>query len=262
MSAPDFRLDGRTAFISGAAGHLGKAMAEALGSAGAHLLLNGRNAERLEKFAADLRGKGMRADCAAFDVTDFARVRTYFSALPRLDILVSNAITMSPKPMAELSPADFEETYRSSVVASFEMIRAARSALASAARASGDASVINISSMYGVVSPDARIYASRDQASPAHYGAAKAALLQLTRHLAAELGPERIRVNALVPGPFPQPSVRTRDPQFAERLAGRTMLGRTGEPAEIAGPVLFLASRASSFMTGASLAIDGGWTAW
>src|SRR5271165_3649849 len=98
--------------------------------------------------------------------------------------------------------------------------------------------------MYGAVAPDKRIYSRPEQASPFHYGPAKAALLQLTRHLAAELGPEKIRVNALVPGPFPRPQVAADDPAFAERLAARTMLGRLGEADEIAAPLLFLASKA------------------
>ncbi len=112
--------------------------------------------------------------------------------------------------------------------------------------------------MYGLVSPDARLYAEPGHQSPFHYGPAKAALLQLTRHLAAELGPSRIRVNALVPGPFPV----SIDPVVGARLAARTMLGRLGQPREIGGPLLFLASPASSFMTGSALTVDGGWTAW
>ncbi|MEO8895881.1 MAG: SDR family oxidoreductase, partial [Rhizomicrobium sp.] len=103
-----------------------------------------------------------------------------------------------------------------------------------------------------------RLYAARDGQSPFHYGPAKAALLQLTRHLAAELGSHGIRVNTLVPGAFP---ARV-DPELGDRLASRTMLGRLGTAAEIAGPLLFLASPASSYMTGAALNIDGGWTAW
>src|SRR5262249_5399163 len=151
---------------------------------------------------------------------------------------------------------------RSAVTAAFEAVRAAKPALVAAAREAGDASVINIASMYGTVAPDARLYAERGQQSPFHYGPAKAALLQLTRHLASELGAERIRVNALVPGLSPRAEVKTGAPACAEGLPARPMLGRRGEPADIAGPLLFLASRASSFVTGAEIAVDGGWTAW
>jgi NAD(P)-dependent dehydrogenase (short-subunit alcohol dehydrogenase family) len=257
-----FRLDGRTAFVSGAAGHLGSAMARALCAAGAHVILNGRGEARLAALRDRLRVQGWSAEHAAFDIADFARVRDFFSGLPRLDVLVNNAVTMTPRTFEALDAADFALTYASGVTSAFESVRAARPALARAAEAAGDASVVNISSMYGSVSPDRRIYAEPGQASPFHYGPAKAALLQLTRHLAAELGPERIRVNALTPGPFPRDEVAASDPAFAGRLAARTMLGRTGNPEEMSGPLLFLASRASSYVTGAVVAVDGGWTAW
>jgi NAD(P)-dependent dehydrogenase (short-subunit alcohol dehydrogenase family) len=257
-----FRLDGRTAFVSGAAGHLGSVMARALCEAGAHVILNGRSDSALKDLEGELKADGHSVCRTAFSVSDFGAVQGFFRGLDRLDILVNNAISMTPAPMDALTPEAFDETYRSSVTAAFESVRSARPALTAAAAATGDASVINISSMYGAVSPDARLYTRPEQASPLHYGPAKAALLQLTRHLAAELGPGGIRVNALVPGPFPKPEVGAKDPAFAARLGARTMLGRTGEASEIAGPLLFLASPAASFVTGATLAVDGGWTAW
>jgi NAD(P)-dependent dehydrogenase (short-subunit alcohol dehydrogenase family) len=262
MIADLFRLDGAVAFVSGAAGHLGRPMVRALGEAGAHVILNGRQMPRLEAFAAELAHDGLSAECAAFDMADTSACRAFFSSRPRLDVLVNNAIAMTPKPFAALEPDDFAATYMSGVAAPFEAVRAALPALRNAVAAAGEARIVNIASMYAAVSPDKRIYAKPEQSSPFHYGPAKAALLQLTRHLAAELAGEKIRVNALVPGPFPRPQVSDDDPAFAARLAGKTMLGRFGAAEEIAGPLLFLATRASSYVTGAALAVDGGWTAW
>ena len=262
MTSKLFDLHGRIAFVSGAAGHLGKPMIRALCEAGAHVILNGRGEARLKDFESELKGQGFSAECAAFDIADFGRAGAFMASRPRLDILVNNAVSMTPAPFASLTPEAFDQTYRSSVTAAFELTRAALPALRAAVAATGDASIVNIASMYGNVAPDSRIYAKPEQSSPLHYGPAKAALLQLTRHLAAELGPEKIRVNALVPGPFPQAVVAEKDPAFAARLAAKAMLGRTGAAAEIEGPLLFLASPASSYVTGSALAVDGGWTAW
>jgi NAD(P)-dependent dehydrogenase (short-subunit alcohol dehydrogenase family) len=254
-----FRLDGKIAFISAARGHLGQAMCRALGQAGAHVIANGRDAAALADFTAGLRAEGISAEPAAFDVLDLPALRGFFAAATRLDILVNNAVAMQVKSFEALAPEDFARTYQSSVTAAFESCRAALPALERAVAASGDAAVVNIASMYGVVSPQARLYADPSGQSPFHYGPAKAGLLQLTRHLAAEFGPRHIRVNALAPGPFP---AAVADPAFARRLADRTMLGRLGRAAEIGGPLLFLASPAASYVTGATIAVDGGWTAW
>lgn len=233
-------------------------MSLALGEAGAHLIVNGRDRAKLDGFVQLLSERGLSAEPAAFDITDIDAVRAFFRQQQRLDILVNNAVSMQVKAFAALEPADFAATYASQVTASFEAVRAARPALERAAAERGEASVVNIASMYGMVAPDGRLYDQREGQSPFHYGPAKAALLQLTRHLAAELGPARIRVNALVPGPFPAAP----EGPVGQRLAARTMLGRLGRAEEIAGPLLFLAAPASSFITGSALTVDGGWTAW
>lgn len=260
MARDSFRLDGKTAFVSGSRGHLGQAMTRALAHAGAHVLINGRDAAALDVFAHELKSQGLSVEPVPFDAHDVDRIRGFFGGLKRLDVLVNNIGFMQAKSFGELRPADFAATYAATVTTAFESVRAALAALKQAVAASGDASVINVSSMYSRVSPDARLYDTPGQQSPFHYGPAKAALEQLTRHLAAELGPQGIRVNALVPGAFPQPGKMP--PGLEGRLAARTMLGRIGRPEEIGEPLLFLAAPASSFMTGACLAVDGGWTAW
>jgi len=253
-----FRLDGRTAFISAARGHLGRAMTRALAGAGAHVIINGRDDAALADYERELQALGFSVQRAAFDACDSAALRDFFAGLSRLDILVNNAVAMTVKPFADLTPEDFARTYASSVTSAFEAVRAALPALKQGVAACGEASVINIASMYGMVAPDARLYDAPEGQSPFHYGPAKAGLVQLSRHLAAELGPLKIRVNALVPGPFPNRPENA----LAARLASRTMLGRLGMASEIAGPLLFLAAPASSFITGSALTVDGGWTAW
>lgn len=233
-------------------------MVQALGAAGAHVIVNGRDDSTLAEFEAQLKEQKISVSRAAFDVADMGAVRAFFGSTKRLDILVNNAVAMQVKSFASLNTEDFAATYASSVTAAFEAVRAALPALKAGVAAAGDASIINIASMYGAVSPDRRLYDDPAQQSPFHYGPAKAGLLQLTRHLAGELGADNIRVNALVPGPFPAHAA----PDFGRRLASRTMLGRLGKADEIAGPLLFLASPASSFVTGAALNVDGGWTAW
>lgn len=254
-----FRLDGKTAFVSAARGHLGQAMTRALADAGAHVIVNGRDGAALGAYARGLRAEGLSVEEAAFDVLDIAALTGFLAARPRLDILVNNAVAMQVKPFDALAAADFARTYESAVTVAFEAARAALPALKAAVAGAGDASIINIASVYGSVAPDAGIYADAAQQSPFHYGPAKAGLIQLTRHLAAAFGPLGVRVNALAPGPFP---AAADDAGFAARLAGKTMLGRLGRAGEIGGPLLFLAAPASSYVTGTTLAVDGGWTAW
>ena len=131
-----------------------------------------------------------------------------------------------------------------------------------AAQACGDASIINISSMYGSVSPRIEIYEQPEAANPPYYGAVKAAVNQYSRYAAVEFGHLGIRVNALAFGPFPAPKVLKENPAFVKKLSQNVPLGRVGYSQEVVGPILFLASPASAYVNGAVIPVDGGWTAW
>lgn len=262
-----FLLDGRVAFLSGAAGRLGEEMAWALAGAGAHVVLNGRRQDALESLAANLISKGNQVSIACFDVADENAARTHFDRITeeygRLDVLVNNASSGRPGTIDSASAEDFHHAYRVNVVAAFQLLKLSLPLLrVSGKSTAGGASVVNISSMYGSVSPDPSIYGTSGANSPPYYGPAKAALLQLTRYAACHLASDRIRVNSISPGPFPASEFLGRDPGFGERLSAKVPMTRVGNPHEVQGPLLFLASDASSYVTGANLALDGGWTAW
>jgi len=260
---PLFDLTDRVVLLTGATGHLGQGMARGLCAAGATVILNGRSPEKLTAQAATLAGAGGPVETAAFDVTDEAARRRALAEIARthgrLDVLVNNAYA----PPGTAGPDAFRAAYEIGVVGAWALIQDSLELLErAAARNPGGASVINIASMYGVVSPDFAIYSGTTKPNPPYYGPAKAGLLQMTRYLACELGPRRIRVNAISPGPFPAEATQRSDPEFIRRLGTKNPLGRIGQPAELAGPVVFLASDAASYVTGANLCVDGGWTAW
>ncbi len=270
-SSPDvllqFRLDGRVAFLTGATGHLGQAMARALAGAGAHLVLNARRQDALAALAAELVKAGNQVSIACFDITDENSAKTEMERVAekhgRLDVLVNNASSGRPGTIASATVDDFQQVYRVNVIASFHLLQLALPLLKeSGKRTAGGASVINITSMYGSVSPDPSIYESSGANNPPYYGSAKAGLIQLTRYAACHLAADRIRVNCISPGPFPAAKFLQRDPGFGDRLSAKVPLRRTGSPHELQGPLLFLASDASSYVTGANLPVDGGWTAW
>ena len=257
-----FRLEGCTALVTGAAGHLGSAMVSALAEAGAALYLNGRSPGPLEAQRDRLRAEGCQAEILLFDVMDRAKRTDALARIARLDVLVNNAYSGRAGTIAMATPDDFAKAFESGVTAAFEFTRESLPALKEAVRAKGGASVINIASMYGHVSPDPRLYGESGLNSAPWYGAAKGGLIQLTRYMACHLAPERIRVNAIAPGPFPRTEINAEKSDFIQRLEQKVPMGRIGTPEEIAGPLLFLASDASSYITGINLPVDGGWTAW
>lgn len=257
-------MAGRNALLTGASGHLGREMARALGQAGATIWLNARSGEKIGALVTDLRNEGLSAQPAVFDVLDADAITDFFVSFGEhpLDVLVNNAYAGDGGTIETSGGDAYAHAYGMAVGAAEALLRCALPALRRAVASSGDASVINVASMYALVSPDLRVYATPQGSNPPFYGAAKAALLQWTRYAACEFGPEGIRVNAVSPGPFPADAVHQSDPAFVQRLAQKVPLGRTGRAVEIGGPVLFLASPAATFVNGANLVVDGGWTCW
>ncbi|MBS0286823.1 MAG: SDR family oxidoreductase [Proteobacteria bacterium] len=261
-----FNLHGKVALVTGAGGYLGSQMAVFLGVAGAHVILNGRHSESLQKVQQQLSAQNIESTLLCFDITDEEAVtenlKTIGNHFTCLDILVNNAHSGRACAYQDAQREDFFRDFNVDVVATFELIKKSVPLLKKAVSLRQDASVINIASMYGMVSPDPSIYGDSKMNNPPHYGVAKAGLIQLTKYMACHLAQDKIRVNAISPGPFPAEEVINKLPEFKEKLIQKVPLARIGKPHELLGPLLLLASSASSFMTGVNIPVDGGWTAW
>lgn len=260
-----FDLTGKIALVTGGAGHLGFPMSEALAQSGAHVLINSRCAKKASQAAEKLCVQGYKASPVAFDITNESEME--HTILPILDkfgelsILVNNAYSGDSKKIEEINKLDFARSYNVAVSSAFNLFQICLPYLRKASKQQY-ASVINIASMYGVVSPDHRIYAESGMDNPVYYGAAKASLLQITKILACRYAKENIRINAISPGPFPPDEVTSKSKSFFESLCEKVPMDRIGEKNEMKGPLLFLASNASSYVTGTNLIVDGGWCAW
>ncbi|NLX13111.1 MAG: glucose 1-dehydrogenase [Phycisphaerales bacterium] len=250
----EFSLDGRFALVTGGSKGLGYVMAEALARAGAEVAVTSRQESSI-KTAADrlTRATGRRIVPLAADVTRRSDVEVMtektLEAFGRLDILVNNAGINIRKPTVEQSEEEFREILDTNLLGAFRVARAVGRHLVR--QKSGV--VINVASMIGLVGLAGR----------PGYTSSKGGLIQLTRTMALEWAPLGIRVNALCPGPFAT-EINTpvlNDPEASQSFVQRIPLGRWGKPAELGPAAVFLASDASSFMTGATLVIDGGWTA-
>jgi len=249
-----FRLDSRVALITGGAGGLGLVFARALAGAGADIALLGRRGEAAQAAADAVAHEfSHRALGVAADVTNQEQVRAAFdrvrAELGRIDILINSAGVNIRRPSVDFSLDDWRKVIDINLTGSFICAQAAAPAMIE----NGWGRVINISSMLGMVGLGER---------PA-YTAAKGGVIQLTRTMALEWAQHKVTVNALAPGPFGTEMNRPlmENPVAYRAFADKVPLNRWGETEELAGPIVFLASEASSFMTGAVLTVDGGWTA-
>lgn len=254
-------LRGKTAFVTGGAGHLGTAMCATLAELGANVVIGSRHTGRSETLASDLaKSYGIKASGMAVDITDPASVEAAMTTIGAeyggLDVLVNNAWSGKKNTFESISIDDWKYDIDVCLNGVFYTVKKALPYLKKSRGV-----VVNVASMYGHVAPDYKMYAGTDHANPPSYGAAKAGVIQLTKYLASFLSPDGIRVNAISPGPFPFGDI-VHNESFMGALADKTMLNRIGHPEELKGVIALLCSDASNYMTGQNICIDGGWTSW
>jgi NAD(P)-dependent dehydrogenase (short-subunit alcohol dehydrogenase family) len=247
---PSFRLDGKRALVTGGGRGIGLAAASALAQAGAHVTLAARTQAQIEAAAQAIRARGDKAAALELDVTDLDAVHRAIAAAEPFDVLVNNAGTNRPAPFVDVKIEDFDAIFALNVRAAFFMAQAVARLLIEARR---PGSIINISSQMGHVGAARRTV----------YCATKHAMEGFTKSMAIELAPHNIRVNSLGPTFLETPMTRPffEDKTFREEVLSKIKLGRLGQLDELTGAIVFLASDASSLMTGAALVLDGGWTA-
>lgn len=254
-----FSLKGKTAIVTGGCGHLGRAMVAALADAGASVWVAGTNHDKfLRVFGSDTTLRFVK-----IDIMDSTSIREAFTAVAaeagQIDVLINNAAQYAGigKKSEDLSDDDWVRCIEGIAGSTYKCIREVLPFM----KAGG--SIVNIASMYGIVSPYLAVYEPPCEASliPVNYSAGKASVIQMTRYFGTYLIDRKIRVNSISPGPFPSPKVQE-NKVFADRLREKNPSHRLGDPEDLKGAVLFLASDASKYVVGQNIQVDGGWTIW
>lgn len=248
-----FDLTGRTALITGASLGIGRALASGLAQAGARIVMNARNVERLEEAAESLRGEGAQVDTLAFDVTDSDAVHQavdgYEAEHGAIDILINNAGMQHRTPLEDFPPEMFEKLMLTNVTSAFYVGQSVARHMISR----GQGKIINIASVQALL--------ARPGIAP--YTATKGAVANLTKGMATDWAKHGLNCNAIAPGYFDTPlnAALVADPEFSAWLEKRTPAGRWGQVEELVGAAVFLSSGAASFVNGHVLYVDGGITA-
>lgn len=260
MKSSLFDLKGRVIVVSGGYGYLGRAICRGLLGHNANVVVGGRDRQKFERAFSQELSAGDNISFVDFDISQSHSIESAFQEVVDrfgdLHVVVNNAFYSKGQLPEELS----DDLWSLGVDGTLNSVyRSIRASIPHLRKTKGK--IVNVASMYGLVSPDFSIYDDyQEYLNPPHYGASKAGILQLTRYFAGYLGKDGICVNAVTPGPFPSDEVQGNE-GFIELLKKRTMLGRIGSPADLAGAFVYLSSSASDFLTGQNIIIDGGWTA-
>ena len=259
-----FRLDGKTAIVTGGAGHFGKPISMALAEAGAQVIIASRDQAKCKAYATVLQEKNLKAEGIFLDLANEGSIDDFtkkiYHMYGRIDILVNNAVSRKGmKDLEELSKADIEG---SQLINNTGLMLVTKSVIMFM-RKQGAGNIINISSIQGAVGPNFPVYGNTGMTSSVNYTYDKWGMVGFTKWLANYYGRFNIRANCISPGGY-GPGIREDKlrGEFVENYKRLTPLGRFAEHDDIKGPVIFLASEASAYITGHNLLVDGGWTNW
>jgi gluconate 5-dehydrogenase len=254
-----FDIKNKTVLITGGYGYLGSGISKALIDLDALVIVLGRDEEKGHKLSNEVSYKE-NIFFYKCDVSDYNNIKSVFEKIKKeqdtIDILINNASYGSSKKFEEFEEEEWKNGIDGTINNYFRVTKSFLPLLKKPG-----AKIINIASMYGMVSPDPKIYGNSGFDNPANYGAGKAAIIQFTKYLAVHLAKDGINVNCISPGPFPSKKVQE-NKKFIEQLNSKVPLNRIGQPNELIGAVLLLASDASSYINGHNLVVDGGWTIW
>lgn len=257
-----FDLSNHVAIVTGGSGYLGTSISEGLAEAGANVFVTSRDIDKAEKTASIIRNKVQSTvEGKSLDLGDQKSIKNCFAEIVEkeghIDILINNASTLPTGNLYDISNEEWVAGIEGTINGVFRCTKEIIPIL----EKSQNPSIINISSIYGEVSPDPSIYEDSGYNNPPQYGSGKAAIIQFTRYAACHLAKKGIRVNSISPGSFLKPEVQ-KNQNFVNNLKKKIPLGRIGDPDELKGAVVFLASKSSSYITGENIHVDGGWTAW
>lgn len=258
-----FSLENKVAIVTGAYGHLGTAISNALAAFGAKVILIGRDEQKLKDFVKENKEFKDKFEYFVCDVThedEFKEiVKKAVARHGAIDILVNAAYGKQNEPFEKLTKSEWNKAIEHTLTHYFTCTQAVSPVMLKAQKGV----IINIASIYSFLGTDHRIFLDLGNNPPLHYAVSKGGVLQMTRYLATLWADNGIRVNAISPGYFPKkkPGIPER-PDYINEIIKRTPMKRIGQPDDLAGTVVFLASDASSFVTGQNLIVDGGWSVW